>query len=541
MTVLHIDPGTPALLVRRLSRTNESSSSLERQAADLSRAVLDLSLAVVGDVEDPDVSGAVAPAERPKLGPWMLSPLWESWRVIMVTDLDRLTREQYAWEVFAERCHQGGKEIICLSDPNLDIHTPVGRWTAYGRATMAMEYRQALVRKRLNQRAYYRQEDLWPGGSWPFGYRAEDFTRDGKKRFRLVPDAVTAPLVREAYEKIVDQGWSMRMLAADWELRGVPTSRDHQLIASGRVPEKRRRWAGTAMTKILRSPVLKGIAMHQGEPLLRDGLPVRWADPLLTDVEFDRLQGALDILRLRHPGGRGDVSPINGVFFCGCGRKLHEAPRPEDSGRRSHLRCASVSSGEDCPFKSSYWPRDPTLRMAERVFLDKLGAEEVMERRYIPGADNRQRITELETAIHNLAQSVAQTSSEEVRAALVSTMEQHAARAEELRQEPVVPPRWDEVGTGQTFADRWASMDSWGERGPFLRNLGMRCYLLGLPKGYHDALIFTPRDALTYARDAASGMPVSEDFDAIARAAVTQALAEGIAEMERGIHAHAGS
>ncbi|MDO0938665.1 recombinase family protein [Streptomyces sp. DG2A-72] len=533
-----IEPGSPTLLVRRLSRTNEASSSLERQEEDLTHAVANMAVTVVGNVEDPDVSGAVDPADRPKLGPWMRSPLWESWKVIMVTDLDRLTRDQHAWELFAERCHQGGKEIICLNDPALDIHTPTGRMIAYVRATVAMEYRQALVKKRTNQRAYYRQEDLWPGGSWPFGYRAEAFIRDGKTRYRLAPDPITAPLVREAYRRIAEEGWSMRMLAADWELRGIATSRDHQLIASGRVPERRRRWAGTALTKFLRSPALKGIAMHGGKPLLRDGLPVRWAEPLLSDEEFDRLQGALDVLTRRHPGGRGDVSPINGVLYCGCGRKLHEAPRRRDTGRRSHFRCGSVSSGMECPFKA-YWPREETLAMVEKVFLGKLGAEEVQQRRYIPGSDNRQRLAELETAINHLAQSVAQTSSAAVRAALVATMEQYAANAEELRKEPVIPPHWEEVGTGKTFSEHWAALDGWTERGPFLRQLGMRIYLLGHPKGYHEAFVITPRDVLTYAQDAASGMPASEDFDAMARAAMLQTLSEGISEMERTVAEHA--
>ncbi|MFD3697124.1 recombinase family protein [Streptomyces sp. NPDC058646] len=58
---------------------------------------------VVGDVEDSFVSGAVSPEERPSLGRWMREPLWYEWDAIMVTSLDRITRNQTHWEMFADK------------------------------------------------------------------------------------------------------------------------------------------------------------------------------------------------------------------------------------------------------------------------------------------------------------------------------------------------------------------------------------------------------------------------------------------------------
>ncbi len=527
-----IPAGTPALLVRRLSRSTEASSSLERQAEDLAKAVAERGLVVVGDVEDPDVSGAVDPAQRPKLGPWMRSPLWESWSVIMVTALDRLTRDQHAWDAFCMRCHQGGKEIIVLTDPSLDIHTPTGRMMAYIRATIAQEEREKVSERRLNTRAFYRREDLWPGGSWPFGYRAEPFIRGGKTRFRLVPDPVTAPLVREAYLRVAEQGWSMRQLAQDWNARNIPTSRDHQRIASGQEPQGHT-WAPSALRKSLRSPALKGVATRNRKPLLKDGLPVRWAEPLLTDDEFERLQHALDVLAVRFPGGnaRSQVSPLNGLLWCGAGHRIHEANRHRqlvDGSTREHryLRCATFATGQECPFKAS-WPREGTLDMVEKAFMLKLGEEEVKERRYIPGSDNRARIAELEAAIGNLAQAVAEAQSPAVVAALTRTMDAHAATLAKLREEPVTPPRWEEVGTGRTFAQWWAEAGTWAVRGPFLRQAGFRIFLLGHPEGYHEAIVITPADLLDTARDAASGTVTPRDDDADSLRALRRVLEAG--------------
>ncbi|MGW4205937.1 hypothetical protein [Streptomyces sp. NPDC004726] len=56
----------------------------------------------MGMVEDATVSGAINLDERSKLGQWTRSPRWEQWDAIMVTTLDRITRNRYRWEVFAE-------------------------------------------------------------------------------------------------------------------------------------------------------------------------------------------------------------------------------------------------------------------------------------------------------------------------------------------------------------------------------------------------------------------------------------------------------
>ncbi|WP_217144015.1 recombinase family protein [Streptomyces sp. AC627_RSS907] len=208
------------LKVRRISRDTEDSSALVRQGEELDAATEEHRLIVAGEVEDSTVSGAVNLDDRPSLGRWMKAPHWHDWDALMVTSLDRITRNQHHWDRFAERCHQGGKEIICLDDPALDIHTPTGRMIAYIKATQAQEYREAIVKKRRKQTQYYRDEALWGGGTWPFGYRPVVQEHKGKQRYKLVTDPVTGPLIREAYERIAEQGWNMGQLCKDWNARG---------------------------------------------------------------------------------------------------------------------------------------------------------------------------------------------------------------------------------------------------------------------------------------------------------------------------------
>lgn len=169
MSSARLLPGMRVLKVRRISRDTEDSSALLRQGEELDRAAEEGRYTVAGEVEDVCVSGAVNLDDRPKLGRWMKDPLWHEWDAIMVTSLDRITRDQHHWDRFAERCHKGDKEIVCLDDPSLDIHTPTGRMIAYIKATQAQEYREAIVKKRRNQTQYYRDANLWGGGTWPFG------------------------------------------------------------------------------------------------------------------------------------------------------------------------------------------------------------------------------------------------------------------------------------------------------------------------------------------------------------------------------------
>ncbi|MEU6760470.1 recombinase family protein [Streptomyces sp. NPDC046685] len=205
---------------------------------------------------------------------------------------------------------------------------------AYIKATQAQEYREAIVQKRRNQTRYSRDESLWGGGTWPFGYRPVLTEYQGRQRYKLVIDPVTGPLIREAYERIGVQGWSMSRLCEDWNKRGVLTSQDYQRSVNAdekkagvKTAVKGTRWTTSTLGKILKKPILQGIAMHKGEPLLRDGIPVRWADPILSDEEFAKLQVAVTALGRHRAGIKSNASPMAGVLHCPCVRAERKCMR----------------------------------------------------------------------------------------------------------------------------------------------------------------------------------------------------------------------
>ncbi|MEV2251341.1 recombinase family protein [Streptomyces sp. NPDC050147] len=539
MSSARLQPGMRVLKVRRISRDTEDSSALARQGEELDAAATEGRYAVAGEVEDSTVSGAVNLGDRPKLGRWMKEPHWHDWDAIMVTSLDRITRDQHHWDRFAERCHGGNKEIICLDDPGLDIHTPTGRMIAYIKATQAQEYREAIVRKRRNQTQYYRDESLWGGGTWPFGYRPVLAEYKGKQRYKLIVDPVTGPLIREAYQRIAEQGWNMSRVCDDWNQRGILTSQDYQRSINAQEKKagvktniKGTKWSTSTLGKMLKKPILKGVAMHKGQPLLRDGLPVRWADPILTDQEYDKLQVTVRNLGKHRAGIKSNSSPMTGVLICPCGLKMYENSSPTklktgEIRKHEYFRCSSWSNGAACPFSVS-WTQQFLYEQSESAFLSKLGDEEVMERSYVPGRDNRQQIAELTAAIDNLSQAIGQATSATAVTALTNTLDRHSENLAKLQEEPFVPGHWEERGTGQTYRQRWARFRDWSEKGPFLRKSGFRLYPIGTPKGGSSFVLMTPKDLTDRASGVLNGVEPAdgEEYETTIHQAFLESLGE---------------
>ncbi|MGW2484987.1 recombinase family protein [Streptomyces sp. NPDC001571] len=504
------------LAVKRISRDTETSDALTSQDKALHSAVREGAHDLVDMVEDATVSGAINLDDRPSLGKWMRSPLWEQWQGLMVTTLDRITRNQYHWELFAEKCHRGGKEIICLDDPTLDIHTPTGRMIAYVKATQAQEYREAIVKKRRKQVESFREQDLWPGGLWPFGYRAVRFTySDGKLRWRLFLDPITSNLVREAYDRLVNKGHKLAEIARDWNKRGILTAKDYQAHVNATTPGREDKmteikgfqWQHNNLKVVLSKPSLMGYAMHKGEIRMRDGLPVQWAEPLLTKQEWDKLQKLLN-------AKQGTVSkpvsnPLLEVIYCPCGQHMISDSSQSKTGKVYHYnRCRTHSTYKRCRYRVS-WPVEMIRGIVEDDFLMHLGDHEITTKRFMPGKDNREEIQSLEKAIANLSATLGAFEPNSIAwTQTVETMKRHESNLTALKEEPVVEDRWEITGTGETYAQWWTRETDWYKRGALLRSAGIRVYLGGSPKNPVAPIIHTwvPADVEARAGDVLSGM-----------------------------------
>jgi site-specific DNA recombinase len=483
------------LAVKRISRDTESSSALERQGLELSEAIVRGSHTVAGWVEDVTVSGAVDLDQRPSLGKWLRVPLVHEWDALMVTTQDRISRDDMHWWSFIHWVLSNEKNILVLDDPSFDVSTPNGRMIAGIKAAQAANYRNSVKEKKLNQTKHYRDENLWGGGTWPFGYRAAVFGHNGTSRWRLEIDPVTGPLVQEAYDRIVNKNESLGAIAKDWNARGILTALDHMRSVNaqeGRIGVKTNvkgtKWATSTMTAVLTKKSIMGYAMHRGEPIIRHGLPVVWADPLLTEDEWEKLQEVMD-KRARGKGGpKRTATHLAGVAFCRCGeplysntsrRKLRDGTVREYSyylcrswGRKDGTRCEWVTS----------WQKSLIEELLAERLLAEAGELEITTRTFVPGVEKSREIKQITEALDNLTGNLAILKPGSAAAlAVIRTMQEHESALETLKAMPVIPARWIEEGTGVTYRQQWERAD-WAARGELLRKAGIFILMGGTSK-----------------------------------------------------------
>jgi site-specific DNA recombinase len=125
------------LPVKRTSLDQDNSSALYRQERELQEHADEHGHVIVGWVSDETVSGAVNLDDRASLGKWLHEPLLHEWDVMLVTEQDRVTRDDLHWWGFVARLLAWGKRLVVLDDPDLDLSTPNGRQAAGAKATAA--------------------------------------------------------------------------------------------------------------------------------------------------------------------------------------------------------------------------------------------------------------------------------------------------------------------------------------------------------------------------------------------------------------------
>ncbi|MET8474252.1 recombinase family protein [Streptomyces sp. NPDC006422] len=488
------------LAVQRISRDTESSSALIRQDEELSVALCAGAYEEVGRVVDSTVSGAVNLDQRASLGKWLRAPLVDEWDALMVTSQDRITRDDMHWWQFVDWVLKNGKSVLVLDDPTFDITTEDGRMVAGIKAAQAAKYRRVVQEKQLNRTAYFRDNRLWNGGIWPYGYRAVAFDFKGERRKRLIPDPVTAPLVREAFARLVSGSCTVYAIVQDWNERGVPTARDHQRrVQNAERPEHEHKaesggyWAVTPLRNMLRSQALTGAMMHRSRPVLGDdGLVVRWTDPILTSEEFAALQTALDtghsvVMSAAVATKKAPRTPLAGVVRCFCGAPMHvrtqrNALKGGGTSRLEYYNCRTTAEGPRCELPAS-WSVAGLHERVEQHFLSLLGDRDITKRTLVPGRDRSATITELRKAVDNLAVAVATAQSPAAVEALTRKLDDTSRTLAALESEPVIRPRWIEESCGETYGQRWRGLDTWTSRAELLREAGVTYFVRGQRTG----------------------------------------------------------
>ena len=205
-----------------------------------------------------------------------------------------------------------------------------------------------ITQRALGSRATLRILKRYAGGWTPFGY--QPVTKGEGTGFELEPDPDYAPVLIQMIDKLLG-GYGLTAIA-DWlNATGIPTSKDLVRIRNGK-KSAGLKWKYPAVTAVLRSRAMCGITemypdwrdgTHPGTAEIvygNDGMPLRFADPIVNDDTWRKVQERLD--EISRPGSRqrGDSPWLTGVSVCKvCGDPLW-AKRQTNRGKLYlYMRC----------------------------------------------------------------------------------------------------------------------------------------------------------------------------------------------------------
>lgn len=488
-------------LSRHSNRADDPSTSPERQ-----RKVIegDPSLTLIGWAVDLGVSAAkIPPWDRPELGGWLRRP--EDWDTLAFWKLDRLVRsvgdfaEMIKWSQGQPNSTglppvDRPKNLVSIAD-KIDLSTPTGKAMAQITAVFA-ELEAAIIKERVNAaRTEMYVEKRWPGGRYPYGYRPARLETGG---WALEIDPEAHAIVTELVDRVI-AGEPAFAVQLDLQSRGVPT------------PKGGKSWGNVNVSQMLRSRALLGEATYKavtsGEGVPID--PVR-ADPLVTFEQWNALQEVLS-----RAGKRERVtgaSMLLDVAFCAlCGSPMYRrhmgASTVKGRVRKAYMYygCGGRWSRRvpDCEAKSAV-RGDKLHPIVERLLLAEIGPLEIRRTVKVAGVSHAAEIRDLETALEDLlARSAGK--GDAVARVYAKRIEAVEGKLAALAAIPERAPSVREVGTGETYAERWAAASE-DERHQLLKASGIRVEvaanqggpvrfgLFDRPEGYAGAVAFTVED-----------------------------------------------
>jgi site-specific DNA recombinase len=464
----------PVLGADRLSQDADESTSIERQTAGIEGWAA-LRTQITGDehrvikiTEDTDVSGAVSPFDRAGLGPYLRTPLLDTWQVLVVYRLDRLTRSIADFEALWKFLEANGKTLVSVSE-QIDFGTPAGRLMARQLVLFA-EYEREMIRARIKN-AYdaARANGKYPGMQFPFGYMPVKL----KKGWALDLHPVYSLTVAEIAQRLI-AGESLSSICRWLDAAGIPTPRNAVREYKGKKQvQTEARWNTTSLTAILKSPAVIGESTVDGKTLRDDtGMAVKRAEPLIDRETWEQVKSILadNAARVSPTGYR---APLLHVAHCAkCETALNITSASWNGKQYRYYRCPSERLNRGCDARRI--PADRLEGYVQKKLLATLGNLPIPEVEIIPAHDNSTKMAELAEAIGALASQI------ELGRAYghdVSSLEEsqriHRSNLAKLAQEPRIEEQHIPRATGETWAARWARLD-WNGRNELMRKHDIR-------------------------------------------------------------------
>ncbi len=464
-----------ALIVTRLSRVTEATTSPERQLEECRDYCERRGWEVVSVAEDLDVSGSVDPFDRkkrPNLARWLAGEA-EQFDVIVAYRVDRLTRSIRQLQKLVNWAEDNGKLVVSATEAHFDMTSPFAAVLIALIGTVAEMELEAISERNASSHQYRVQQGHYRGSTPPWGYKPQ---QDEEGTWRLVQDGEQTKIIHEVVGRILEKE-PLQQIARDLTARGVPTVKDRVAQLQGK-PIKGTAWNVTPLRRSLSSEAMLGYATRADGSAVRsdDGSPVVRSEPILDRQTLEQLRTELDSRKRRGEPTKRSSSLLLRVVHCGkCGEPAYQFNGGSHS-KSPRYRCRSLTSTKTGSCGNSTVRMDYADSEVEKIILGLLGDSERLDRVWDSGSDNSAELADITAElvdVTSLIGSPAYRPGTPQRAALDARIAGLAARQDALSAEAVKPSGWVWQGTGEKFSDWWGRQDVTA-RNTWLRSMGVR-------------------------------------------------------------------
>ncbi|MFJ4032240.1 recombinase family protein [Streptomyces griseoluteus] len=493
------DDAPRALLSVRLSVLTDDTTSPVRQELDLRKLAVDRGSRVVGVASDLNVSATkVPPWKRRELGDW-LNNRAPDFDEILFWKLDRFVRRLSDLSTMIDWCLKYGKNLVSKND-SIDLTTTAGKIMVTIIGGIA-EIEAANTSTRVaNLWDYTKSQSEWLVGKPAYGYETSE---DEAGR-------VVLAINQDAYRAL---HWCRKAA-----MRAKPASARRMVRVLVRAGLCGPGLTASTQLRRLRNPALMGYRVEEDKNggvrrskivLGSDAQPIRVAEPIFTEEEFESLQEALNRRSKDQPTRRpGGATKFLGVLICHDCSSNMIVQRTRVSGRSYlYLRCGKCKAGgHGAPNPDEIYGKlvDDVLRV--------LGDEPVMTREYRQGADARKELQRLEQSISyymtGLEPGGRFTKTRFTQEKAEKTLDDLIKQLEAIDPEST-KDRWVAVHNGKTFRQHWEEGGIDAMAADLLR-VGVKCVIkrskvkgvraphihmkLMIPKDVRDRLIMKEDD-----------------------------------------------
>lgn len=432
-----------ALLSVRLSVLRDDTTSPVRQELDLRIMARERGCRVVGVASDLNVSATkVPPWKRKQLGDWLNNKVPE-FDELLFWKLDRFVRRLSDLSIMIDWCLKYGKNLVSKND-SIDLSTTTGKIMVTIIGGIA-EIEAANTSTRVASLwDYAKTQSDWLVGKPAYGYVTS--TNEAGK--------VYLAFDQDAYRAL---HWCRRMAR-----RGVSARRMVQVLVRSGLCEDG--LTTSTLIRRLRNPALLGYRVEEDKNggirrsktvVGKDGNPIRVAEPIFTEEEFQTLQADLDKRSRNQPTRQaGGLTKFLGVLVCAdCGTNM-TVHQTNNKGRMyPYLRCRSCKSGG----LGAPNPEAVYSKLVEDV-LAVLGDEPVQTRAYAKGDEAWKKVKRLEESIAYYMKELEPDGrfgkTKFTREQAEATLEGLIAELEAIDPE-TTKDRWIYVHNGKTFREQW--------------------------------------------------------------------------------------